>query len=265
MKTGWVAMTVASLALLLSSGCKDKVQTVGQWTEVNGHRLYFERYGKGHPHALVLLHGGGETIHSSYGPELDALAARYDVIAPEQVGQGHTPDVPGPLTYSGMMEDTAALLKQLDIERADVIGWSDGGNVGLMLTLRHPEMVRRLVVSGANLAPDGLNADELIDTRQQLEQAMLTAPDSFDAKLLRMWLDSPTPKELSPLLLKTISQPVLVMAGDHDAIRTEHTVEIYKALPKGQLLILPDTGHGTFDTRADWILPVLFAFLDAEE
>ncbi len=76
-------------------------------------------------------------------------------MAPDQVGQGHTPDVPGPLSYTAMMEDTAALLKMLKLKHVDVVGFSDGGILALMLAVRHPELVRRLVISGVNIAPRG--------------------------------------------------------------------------------------------------------------
>jgi pimeloyl-ACP methyl ester carboxylesterase len=233
----------------------------GHWTEVNGHRLYYERYGSGRP--LLLLHGGGESVHSSFGPVLLGFVAKHDVIAPEQVGQGHTPDIPGPLTYSAMMEDTAALLMQLGVQDADVVGWSDGGNIALMLALRYPKLVRRVVVSGANFAPEGLNEAEIADTREQLKQWNASDPNGFDAKLLKMWLISPTKLELSTELLAKIDKPTLVMVGDQDAIRLEHTIKLYRSLPKGQLCILPDTGHATFQDRPVLSRTIIERFLNA--
>ncbi len=255
-------LLLAMCCLLTVSGAHSAGAGAGHWAEVNGHRLYYERYGSGRP--LVLLHGGGETIRSSFSEQLALFSKHHEVIAPEQVGQGHTPDISGPLTYTAMMEDTAALLKQLHIADADVVGWSDGGNLALMLAVRHPELVRRLVVSGANMAPDGMAVDEIADTRESLEKAEAEDPDGFSTKLLRMWMGSPTLSELSIDLLRGVHKPVLVMSGDHDAIRLQHTFDMYHALPQGQLFILPDTGHATFSSRPEWVNPVVMSFLEGD-
>src|SRR6185369_12743635 len=128
----------------------------GHWATVNNHRLYYETMGTGRP--LVLLHGGGNTIHGSFDKQIAEFSKTHTIIAPEQIGHGHTPDIDGPLTYAAMAEDTAALLEQLKVRDADVVGWSDGGNIALILAVRHPDLVRRVVVSGANISPEGLPA-----------------------------------------------------------------------------------------------------------
>jgi pimeloyl-ACP methyl ester carboxylesterase len=112
-------------------------QPPGYWATVNHHRIYYETMGRGRP--LLMLHGGGNTIHGSFEKQLDEFSKTHMVIAPEQIGHGHTPDVQGPLTYAAMAEDTAALLEQLKMRAVDVVGWSDGGNVALILAVRHPE------------------------------------------------------------------------------------------------------------------------------
>jgi pimeloyl-ACP methyl ester carboxylesterase len=231
-------------------------QDSGHWATVNGHRIYYERFGNGRP--LVMLHGGGNSIHGSFAKQLDEFAKTHEVIAPEQIGQGHTPDVDGPLTYGTMADDTAALLTQLNVRDADVVGWSDGGNVALILAVRHPELVRRIVVSGANFAPSGLPQKDLDDMRAQQQELRKTKP--FDAKLNQMWVTGPTTKELSPALLGKIQKPVIVMAGDHDAILLEHTLALFHALPNGRLCILPGTGHGTFIQRPEWVNPIVLSF-----
>jgi pimeloyl-ACP methyl ester carboxylesterase len=245
----------------------------GHWTQVNGHRLYYETHGGGH-RALLLLHGGGATPASTFGKQLKAFASTHRVIAPEQAGHGHTPDLAGPLSYTQMMEDTAALLRQLHVSHVDVVGFSDGGIVALMLAVRHPELVRRVVVSGANLAPDGLEDDELARTRAML--AALRRPErpaalpsgaaphgpALAEKLVHLWLESPTREQLSPELLRQVQNPVLVMAGDHDLIKRDHTLEIVHALPAGRLYIVPDASHGTFSEQPERVNPVVLAFLD---
>ena len=233
----------------------------GYWAKVNEHRMYYLRTGSGTP--VLLLHGGGDSGGHSFANQIDGLVeSGHEVIAPDQVGQGQTPDLPGPLSYSVMMEDTAALLGQLRIGSIDVVGFSDGGILGLMLALRHPELVRRLAVSGVNISPAGLrqvHRDALQAESDTAAQA--GAASGMDAKLRELWLHAPTEQELSPALLTRIRQRVLVMAGDRDLIRLDHILAIYHALPNAQLFILPDTGHGTFDSRPDLVNPVLLGFL----
>ena len=231
-----------------------------RWTRVNGHRIYYLRTGSGSP--VLLLHGGGDSGEHAFANQIEALIeAGHEVIAPDQVGQGRTPDIPGPLRYTAMMEDTATLLHQLRIPSIDVVGFSDGGVLGLMLAVRYPELVNRLAVSGVNLSPAGLPQDHLDALQADSDAAGAEAPAQIGAKLRELWLHSPTEDELSPALLAEVRQPVLVMAGDHDLVRLDHTLAIYQALPNARLFILPDTGHGTFDTRPGLVNPVLLGFL----
>ena len=207
---------------------------------------------------LVLLHGGGDSGEHSFARQLDIFSERHHIVAPDQVGHGHTPDVPGPLTYTGMMDDTAALLRHLNLKRVDVVGFSDGGILALMLAIRHPELVRRLVISGVNIAPDGLNADDL----EELRATQNPQPKTIDEKLAHLWLTSPTETELSLAMLAKIEQPVLLISGDRDAITLEHTFKIYHALPLAELCVLPGTDHATFSGRSEWLNPIINAFLD---
>jgi pimeloyl-ACP methyl ester carboxylesterase len=230
-----------------------------QWAMVNGHRLFYATAGQGRP--VLLLHGGGNTVDGSFSKQLDAFAKTHAIVAPEQVGHGHTPDIEGPLTYGAMADDTAALLDELKMKDVDVVGWSDGGNIALILAVRRPDLVRRIVVSGANFSPQGLPASDLA----QMTEADKHPPSSmkkFDRKLNHMWLTSPTPQELSPQLLAKIEKPVIVMAGDHDAIVLEHTLALYRALPQARLCILPNTTHGTFISRPEWVNAIVLSFFD---
>jgi pimeloyl-ACP methyl ester carboxylesterase len=176
------------------------------------------------------------------------------------VGQGRTPDVAGPLSYTAMMEDTAALLAKLKLKRVDVVGFSDGGILALMLSIRHPELVRRVVVSGVNIAPEGLNPEDLEDLRANV----IPKPKTIDEKLAQLWLNSPTDAELNLKLLGQITQPTLVISGDRDAITLEHTLTIFHALPNAELCVLPGTDHATFSGRSDWLNPIINAFLERE-
>jgi pimeloyl-ACP methyl ester carboxylesterase len=225
-------------------------------TAIHGHSMYYAVQGNGP--TLVLLHGGGDSGEHSFARQLDVFSERHHIVAPDQVGQGRTPDVPGPLTYTAMMDDTAALLKHLNLKHVDVVGFSDGGILALMLAVRHPELVRRLVISGVNIAPEGLNADDL----EELRATQNPKPKTIDEKLAHLWLTSPTEAELSVAMLSKIAQPVLVISGDRDAITLEHTLTIFHALPDAELCILPGTDHATFSGRPEWLNPIVNAFLD---
>ena len=230
--------------------------TVWHWSEIHGHRIYFALRGDGP--TLVLLHGGGDSGEHSFEHQLDVFSEHHHIVAPDQVGQGRTPEVSGPLTYTGMMQDTAVLLQQLKLKHVDIIGFSDGGILALMLALRHPELVRRVVISGVNVSPEGLNEEQ----REGLRAVQTVAPKTIDEKLAQLWFNSPTESELSLDLLKNIQQPVLVVSGDRDAITLEHTLQIFHALPTAELCILPGTDHGTFSARPEWLNPIIGEFLN---
>ena len=226
------------------------------WASIHGHRIYYAVHGSGP--TLVLLHGGGDSGEHSFERQLDLFSLNHRIVAPDQVGQGRTPDVPGPLSYTLMMQDTATLLEKLKLKNVDIVGFSDGGILGLMLAVRHPGLVRRLVISGVNIAPEGLTAAQL----EGLRGAQIASPKTVDEKLAKLWLTSPTESELSLALLAKIEQPVLVISGDRDAITLEHTLQIYQTLPKAELCVLPGTDHLTFAGRPEWLNPIISDFLD---
>ena len=251
--------------------------------EANGSRLHVEREGRGPP--LLFLHGGLQFFASDFAAERVVFAASRTVVGIDQRGHGHSPDDARPFSYHAMAEDTAAVLRQLQLGPVDVVGESDGGDVGLLLARDHPELVRRLVVTGANLRA-GLPADEAarrsawtdsqVAERTKMIEAQLpprfrteyeavspSGPGGWQTLLIksyRMWL---TPVILEPASLKTIAIPVLVIAGDHDFASIEDTTEIFRGLPKGQLLIIPAAGHGTFHDRPALMHLAVREFLDA--
>jgi pimeloyl-ACP methyl ester carboxylesterase len=118
-------------------------------------------------------------------------------------------------------------------------------------------LVRRVVVSGVNIAPEGLGPDNL----EQLRAMENPQPTTMDEKLAHLWLTSPTPAELNVAMLAKVQQPVLVISGDRDAVTLEHTLTIFHALPEAQLCVLPGTDHGTFSGRPEWLNPIIGAFL----
>ena len=153
-----LALLAASMSPMNSAGAMAQ-PTEWHSAEIHGHRIFYATRGTGP--TLVFLHGGGDSGEHSFVRQLDVFSERHHIVAPDQVGQGRTPDVPGPLSYSAMMQDTATLLQQLKLKHVDVVGFSDGGILALMLAVRHPELVRRLVISGVNISPDGLATEKL--------------------------------------------------------------------------------------------------------
>jgi pimeloyl-ACP methyl ester carboxylesterase len=251
---------IALLALCTTRVGADTVPAAAertQWNELNIHGHAMDYAVRGSGPTLVFLHGGGDSGEHSFARQLDVFSEHHHIVAPDQVGQGRTPDVPGPLSYTAMMEDTAELLGRLKLRHVDVVGFSDGGILALMLAVRHPELVRRVVISGVNIAPEGLRPEDL----EELRANQIPKPTTIDEKLAHLWLTSPTDAELNLGLLAKITQPVLVISGDRDAITLEHTLKIFHALPDAELCVLPGTDHATFSGRSEWLNPIMSAFL----
>lgn len=221
----------------------------GRSADVDGVRIYYETFGAGPP--VLVLHGGTaflETMHY----QIRALAPSHLVIAPDSRGHGRSTDGEGPLSYARMSDDMLALLDQLQIDKVDIVGWSDGGIIGLDLAMRHPQRVGRLVAIGANYDVSGLahppaadaspDAPEIVDLRDFYQRL---APDPshwpvFYRKVLDMWRSQPryTVEELA-----RIQAPTLVMAGEHDEIKREHSDAMAKAIPGGREYIVADATH----------------------
>lgn len=249
----------------------------GQFANINGHKIYYERIGSGRP--LVLLHGGINSIHSSFKNQIEYFAAHREVIGIEQVGHGHTPDTDAPYSYFQMAKDTADLLRSLNISNADFMGWSDGGILALLIARYNPDLVHRVVASGANTRLVGMTPEEIKKIRdsspEQLaadfdkkyrDQYVAVSPDGekhwpiLAKKIWDLWL---TPLILEDKDLALIQAPTLIINGDKDLIPVEHAVEIFKALPKGQLYILPNTEHHTFELAAPLMNPVMLNFFNS--
>ncbi len=247
-----------------------------EFAAVNGLKMYYAVHGQGRP--VVLLHGGMHGIQSSFAKQIALLARDHKVIAIEQMGHGHTADVPGrELSYETMSEDTAALLVQLRIGNADLIGWSDGGQLALRLAFTHPELVRRVVASGVGLGATPEIVKELGTPKDFPKMAAAMFPEGF-AEYNRVSPDGPahwsTMAQKGHAMwrkpsfgfvvadLARIKRPVLIVAGDRDFGPIEETIRIYRAIPGAKLFILPGTGHTTFQDRSDWLNPVLLDFLD---
>ena len=247
----------------------------GEYITVNGRRMYLEQYG--HGRALVLLHGGLSTIEKSFEKQIAAFSKHHHVIAIEQTGHGHTPDADIPFSYVQMARDTGGVLRSLNVKDADIIGWSDGGILALLIASHHPELVHRLVVSGVNIDLVGMSPEDVKAIREssaeELAQGIPPSDNYLEVspdgpghwpvvvkKVWDLWL---TPIAVKQEDLARVQAPVLVVCGDNDIIPLEHTIEIFKSLPHANLLVLPGTGHDTFSESADTLNPIILAFLDA--
>ncbi len=245
-------------------------KTSGHYAAVNGLHMYYEIHGNGYP--LLLLHGGGSTIQSTYGRVLPELAKTHKVIAVELQAHGHTKDINRPLSFEQDADDVAALLKQLNITKADIMGFSNGGTTSLQIAIRHPELVNKLVLMSATFRRDGMqpgffdgfNNAKLSDMPKPLATAYLEAnPDQkglnamFERDVARM----ANFKDIDDSLIRTIQAPAFVINGYTDVVRSEHALALAKLLPKAQLAILPG-GHGDYigeicSPNADSKIPLL--------
>jgi pimeloyl-ACP methyl ester carboxylesterase len=209
----------------------------------DGVRLYYEVYGSGDP--LLVVHGNGGSI-ADMAAQIDFFRKSYKVIAMDSRDQGRSGDSQGKLTYEKMTDDLAALLDHLKIKQADVLGWSDGGIEALLLALRHPAKVKKIAVMGAALNPtEEAVYPEVIGLVKSTIAAMpdsvrVTPQGQREVKVTQMLLDEP---HIPMNALERIAAPTLVMAGDHDLIRDEHTIEIYHHVRQSQLAIFPNATH----------------------
>ena len=218
----------------------------GQFAELNGIKMYYETYGKGAP--LLLIHGNGQNI-ASMNFQIEYFSRDYQVIVADSRAHGKTGKGDSVLNYVQMMEDYNALLNQLGVGPANVIGWSDGGIQALLMAISHPDKVNKLAVMGANLRPDSGAVypwvSELLQPLSELVDQMIASGDtSDDWQLQRQMLDLlMTQPDISIESIQKIEAPVLVIAGDMDIISSGHTLEIFENLPNAHLAILPGQTH----------------------
>lgn len=231
-----------------------KQDSISGYAPVNGIKMYYEIQGKGSP--LVLIHGGGSTIQTSFGRVLHSFAKERQVVAVELQAHGRTSDREQPESFEQDADDVAALLHYLKIEKADLFGFSNGGNTAMQVAIRHPALVRKLILGSAiytrnGMPPqfwEGMKDATLKDMPKQLQDAYLkVTPDS--ARLMRMFTKDKTRmvefKDWKAEDLRSINAPVFVIVSDQDVVRPEHAVEMYRLFPHAKLSILPGL-HGSY-------------------
>ena len=207
----------------------------------DGVTFYYEVYGEGEP--LLLVHGNGGSI-GSVAAQIDFFKGHRKVIAMDSRDQGRSGDSAGPITYEIMADDLAALVDHLKLSKVDVVGWSDGGIEALLMGVRHPDKVGKLVAMAANLNPDAIypeTAAWVAQMKTQMPPDMDKTPEGRRAlKMLNLLENEPN---IDPKLLGKVTAPTLVLSGDHDVIQLKHTVEIYEGLPNANLAVLPNSTH----------------------
>jgi pimeloyl-ACP methyl ester carboxylesterase len=262
-----IVLPVLSLMILFSctnmdkeiSPAEAKVKKVepdstGGYAPVNGLNMYYEIHGDGRP--LVLIHGGGSTIQTTFGTILPLLAQRHKVIAVELQAHGHTSDRDSAESFSQDAGDVAALLAYLKIDKADFLGFSNGGQTSIQIGISYPQIVNKLVIVSAFYERDGtikgffegLQNANLGNMPEPLRQAYLEIKNDsaglkrmFEKDRARMvqftgWKDED---------LASIKAPALIIAGDKDIVTPEHSVKMSKVIPNAELMIVPGS-HGSF-------------------
>jgi len=239
-----------------------------RYAALDGVRTWYDERGSGEP--LVLLHPGGVDSRA-FKPNLDTLAAKFRTFLPERRGHGHTPDVSGAITFELMAEDTIRFLERVVDGPARLFGCSDGAIVALLVALRRPELVSRLVFVAGVFRHTGW-VPQAIDPNNEPPEFMRdlygeVSPDGVGhypvvvEKLARMHLIEPT---LTPDDLAKISCRTLVMFGDDDEVPLEHAVALYRALPNAELAIVPGTSHGLLVEKAALCNSMIVDFLANE-
>jgi pimeloyl-ACP methyl ester carboxylesterase len=251
---GAAALALASVAAQSTEAAAEEGH--GSYAPVNGIRMYYETYGPARGVPLVLLHGGGSTIDSTFGRIIPFLARDRRVIAVEEQAHGRTSDRDAPVRFTTSADDVATLLESLHVAQADVFGFSNGASIALQVAIRHPQAVRKLVfgssftkkagaqpqlwemIRSADFAgmPPGLKDAFL---RVNPDPAQLRVMHDKDLERMRHFEDVPEAQ------LRAMHAPTLIVIGDRDVTQPEHAVELTHLIPDARLLVLPG-GHGEY-------------------
>lgn len=253
---------------------------------VNGLEMYYEIHGEGQP--LVLLHGAFSAIGTSFDKVLPGLAITSRVIGFELQAHGRTADIDRPLSIEAMADDVASALPKLGVEKADVFGYSLGGGVALQVALRHPKLVRKLVLMSMTYKLEGVHAG-LMDGLGEMTAKMMHGspwhdeymriaprPEDFATFFAKKTEMDKGFRDVSDEQIRNMKASTLLILGDSDLVRPEHAVEWFRllgggvfgdmppGLPDSRLAILPGTSHVTVVDRADLLVPMISTFLANE-
>ena len=236
------------------------------YVNLRGHQIYtyeWERDGE----AVVLLHGGLSKTSSWDYLMVPPLEDEFHVFAYDRTAHGFTGDQPGSLHFTFQVQEAIAYLEDVVKEPAHLIGYSDGGIIALMVAIARPELVKSIVAIGANYhysAPLSEFAEAFVSEDDQAEYNLISpdAPHTLLEKIIRMNQIWKTEPDISLKEIASIQCPVLVMAGDDDVIKHEHTISLYENLPLGQLAIIPGTSYGVVKEKPALMIAIIMQFLE---
>lgn len=248
---------------------------MGEYVDVAGLKTWYDAAGEGDP--LLLMHGGLCT-NDTWSAQMPAFAEHFQVLAPERRAHGHTPDVEGPLNYSDMATDMIGFLETVVKRPAHVVGWSDGGIVGLLVAIARPDLVRKLVAVSANFKPAAVAG--VPESHNPTGGA--PSPDDPSLAMFRSLYEASSPDGAQhwPIMLKKffemvgseqpdikteelarIKAPTLIVSADDDMVTLEHTLELYRAIPGSELAVVPGTSHALIFEKPDVLNRIVLDFL----
>ncbi len=235
-------------------GKETKEDSISAYASVNGLNMYYEIHGTGTP--LVLIHGGGSTIHTTFGRVLHDFAKTHKVIAVEMQAHGHTADIDRPLSFEQDADDIAVLLKQLNIKKADLFGFSNGASTTLQFAIRHPEMTNKIIAASTFYKKEGapgwfwdmMSKPSFEGMPQAYKDAFLKInPDTmalhkmYERDVARMQ----SFPDISEGQMRSIKAPALIILGDRDITTAEHAGKMQSLISNSRLAIIPG-GHGEY-------------------
>lgn len=264
----------------MTTSVTEKATMKSGFSEVNGIKMYYEIYGQGKP--LFLLHGGGSTIQTTFGRVIPLFSKDRQLICVELQAHGRTGDRNTPISFEQDADDVAALLKNLNVHKADIFGFSNGGNTALQVAIRHPKVCNKVVAGSVLLKRNGtfpqfwefMKNGTFDQMPQQYKDAFIKVnPDS--TKLITMYQKCADRvinlKDFTDEQIKSIKAPVLLINGDQDVATAEHIVAMSKLIPNCKLAIIPG-GHGAYIgeittlnadyKESEFIIPLIEKFLD---
>jgi pimeloyl-ACP methyl ester carboxylesterase len=245
----------------------------GKYISIFDTKIYYEEYGKGTP--LILLQGGMGSI-ADFALCIPTLSKHFRVIAPDTPGQGRS-ELADSVSYEHLAEYISRFIDALKLDSAYIMGWSDGGNTGLILGSERPDKIKKIITSGANYLLKGYpsilndttdweaeltNPEFEIKNKEAINEYLSLCPTPRDwRKMLfdmnRMWREE---IYFSPSVLTSLKIPVMIVLGDKDTVTFEHGLEMHRLIEGNQFCVLPNTSHAVFRERPDLIIDIAIAF-----